>query len=58
LPNYYAIAIVFKTPEKAELERRLANRPGKIIPTNVVEGMVRRWQDPTEEEGFKEIWYT
>ena len=57
LPDYYAIAVVFKTPEKEELDRRLANRPGKIIPPNVVEGMICRWQDPTEEEGFKEIWY-
>lgn len=56
-PDYYTIAVVFKTPPKDELDRRLASRPGKEIPVNVVANMIDRWQDPTEEEGFKEIWY-
>ena len=56
LPDYEHIAIVFKTPEKRELERRLASRPGKEIPAYVIEQMIDGWQDPTEEEGFKEIW--
>jgi len=59
LPNYEHIAVVFKTPEKEELNRRLASRPGKNIPLNVVEQMAfdLTMEPPTEEEGFKEIWY-
>lgn len=58
LPDYYHIAVVFKTPEKDELERRLASRPGKEIPEHVIASMIADWEYPTEEEGFKEIWYT
>jgi len=58
LPDYHAIAVVFKTPEKAELDRRLAGRPGKNIPEYVMKSMISNWQDPSEEEGSKEIWYT
>lgn len=57
LPDYYAIAVVFKTPTTSELMRRLASRPGKTIPWNVVSGMINSFQMPTESEGFKEIWY-
>ncbi len=57
LPDYYAIAVVFKKPNDEELKRRLASRPGKTVPWSVVEQMWGSWEDPTEEEGFKEIWY-
>jgi predicted kinase len=57
LPDYYHIAVVFRTPEKIELERRLASRPGKEIPAYVIDQMIDGWQEPTEDEGFKEIWY-
>ena len=57
LPNYYAVAVVFSTPEPAELERRLAERPGKNIPWNVMQGMISGLKVPTEDEGFDEIWY-
>ena len=57
LPNYHAVAVVFPTPEPAELERRLASRPGKNIPWNVMQGMISGLKMPTEEEGFDEIWY-
>lgn len=57
LPNYHAVAVVFPTPEPAELERRLAARPGKNIPWNVMQGMISGFKTPTEEEGFDEIWY-
>ncbi len=57
LPDYYAIAVVFKTPELAELRTRLASRPGKNIPWNVVSGMIEHFDMPSEEEGFEEIWY-
>lgn len=60
LPDYYKIAVVFKTPPTAELERRLASRPGKNIPWDVVSKMAAQLEaePPTKEEGFNEIWYT
>lgn len=57
LPNYYHIAIVFKIPENNILKYRLNSRPGKIIPNNVIDDMINNWQEPTEQEGYKEIWY-
>jgi gluconate kinase len=57
LPDYYHIAVVFRTPEHKELMRRLMSRPGKEIPDHVVASMIASWEDPTEQEGFKEIWY-
>ena len=57
LPDYYAIAVVFRCPEVNELMSRLSSRPGKIIPLDVVESMIKNFEIPTEEEGFKEIWY-
>jgi predicted kinase len=57
LPNYHAVAVVFPTPEPLELERRLASRPGKNIPWNVMQGMISGLKVPTEAEGFDEIWY-
>jgi predicted kinase len=56
LPNYHAVAVVFATPEPEELERRLAGRPGKTIPWNVMQGMISSFKTPTEDEGFDEIW--
>lgn len=57
LPDYYHIAVVFKTPEADELARRLASRPGKNIPDHVMRSMIKNFEMPTEKEGFKEIWY-
>lgn len=57
LPDYEHIAIVFMTPEKTELNRRLNSRPGKIIPDEVIRSMVEGFEMPSESEGFKEIWY-
>jgi predicted kinase len=56
LPNYYAIAVVFSIPERQELERRLASRPGKIVPIDAVDRMIGNWEEPTLKEGFMEIW--
>ena len=58
LPDYYAIAVVFNTPKPDELAQRLASRPGKEIPAEVVQGMIDKFEMPTEQEGFQEIWYT
>jgi predicted kinase len=59
LPEYYKIAVVFKTPEPEELNRRLKSRVGKNIPDEVMETMIRQLaaEPPTNEEGFDEIWY-
>jgi predicted kinase len=57
LPNYEHIAVVFQTPNEEEHQRRLATRPGKVIPEAVLHDMVWNFEMPTEEEGFKEIWY-
>lgn len=57
LEGYEKIAVVFRTPEKEELDKRLAQRVGKHIPANVMESMIANLQEPTEEEGFTEIWY-
>jgi predicted kinase len=58
LPDYEHIAVVFETPSRIELRRRLDSRPGKEIPDAVVDGMLASFDEPTEEEGFKEIWRT
>ena len=57
LPDYYAIAVVFRTPEQTELARRLSSRLGKVIPIDVVNNMCKNWEEPTLEEGFAEIWH-
>ena len=55
LRDYEHIAVVFPTPDKDELSRRLASRPGKNIPDGVMKSMIRGFQMPTEDEGFTEI---
>ena len=55
LPDYEHIAVIFKTPEPVELERRLNSRPGKNIPDHVMKSMIKSFDIPTVEEGFKEI---
>lgn len=57
LRDYEHIAVVFKTPEHTELMRRLFSRPGKDIPDHVIASMIASWDEPSEEEGFTQIWY-
>lgn len=38
-----------------ELRRRLANRPGKNIPDNVIESMARSYVEPSVDEGFHTV---
>jgi predicted kinase len=57
LPDYHAIAVVFRTPNRDELDVRLSGRPGKHVPKEVVDSMIAKWEEPTEDEGFSEIWY-
>jgi predicted kinase len=56
LPDYWHIAVVFPTPEVSVLKERLASRPGKEVPWEVVQGMIDNFEMPSEEEGYKEIW--
>jgi len=53
--SYRKIAVFFSTPDDAELKRRLASRPGKTIPANVVLGMRSQLERPSKAEGFDEI---
>lgn len=53
--NYIKIAVVFKTPEQNELQRRLSSRPGKNIPSDVLRRMISDFTIPTKSEGFDEI---
>jgi len=55
LPDYYKIAVVFKTPNTDELNRRLKSRPDKVIPSKVIANMIDNFQMPYEDEGFDEI---
>ena len=55
LPDYEHIAVVFRTPAVDVLKERLVSRPGKDVPWEVVQGMIDNWEEPTLEEGFKEI---
>ena len=57
LPDYEHIAVVFRTPDEEEHQRRLKTRPGKEIPEAVLFDMIWNFEMPTEEEGFREIWY-
>lgn len=56
LPEYEHIAVIFATPTPDELARRLASRPGKSIPGHVISSMINNWDEPSEEEGFIQIW--
>lgn len=55
LPEYQHVAVVFTTPNKQELEKRLASRVGKDIPAQVMSNMINNFEMPTEEEGFEKI---
>lgn len=58
VPEHYdVVAVYFATPDDTELNRRLANRPGKTIPANIVMGMKSQLEEPTHDEGFVEIIY-
>ncbi len=53
--NYERVAVFFPTPDDHELRKRLASRPGKTIPANVVLGMKSQLEMPTLTEEFDEI---
>ena len=53
--TYEKIAVMFMTPDDKEHARRLANRPGKNIPDDVIANMKAQLEIPTEKEGFDNI---
>lgn len=56
IPDHYKkIAVFFPTPDIDELERRLASRPGKVIPKGVLQNMIDCLTQPMLEEGFDEV---
>lgn len=55
LPEYHAIAVVFPTPDRKELDRRLQSREGKHIPKSVIDQMIEGFSMPSKKEGFSEI---
>lgn len=55
LPYYEKIAVFFMTPESSVLTQRLAGRPGKHIPEDVMASMIKNLEFPTLAEGFSEI---
>ena len=56
IPSCYTkMAIVFNPPPEEEYRKRLASRPGKIIPAPVIASMLAAFSRPTYEEGFDYI---
>jgi len=56
IPDHYEkIAVVFPTPDEAELKRRLASRPGKTIPPHILDSMIEMLEWPEKDEGFDTI---
>lgn len=51
--DYRKVAVFFKTP--ADLEKRLASRPGKTIPKFVVANMINQLEAPSKDEGWDDI---
>jgi heterogeneous nuclear ribonucleoprotein U len=57
IPDHYIkYAVVFPTPEDDVLEQRLASRPGKTIPSYVIDGMIEMFEMPEDSEGFDAIY--
>lgn len=52
--GYEVNAVVFPIPEN--WDERLASRPGKIIPKEVINSMIKNFEFPKENEGFANIW--
>lgn len=50
--GYTVTAVVFETPDEEEWKLRLNSRPGKHIPQDVLNSMVKNFVYPTLDEGF------
>jgi len=58
LKDYHKIAVVFRTPPPEILKKRLESRKHwKEIPDDVMSDMIEKFQKPTEDEGFNDIWF-
>lgn len=55
LPGYEFHAVVFPIPEHGEWERRLNSRPGKSIPSDAIQSMMQRYEEPLIQEGFTSV---
>lgn len=53
--EYEKYAVVFLPPSDKEHQRRLLNRPGKSIPTDVINSMLDSFVMPSEKEGFDDV---
>ena len=57
--DYSKFAVVFMPPrdsvDRAEHKRRLADRPGKTIPMNILTMMEKQFELPTKNEGFDSV---
>lgn len=54
-PSHYTkIAVVFETPRK-DIHDKFLNRPGKEIPTDVIQDMISNFVYPTLDEGFDKV---
>ncbi len=52
--HYTKVAVVFATPRK-DIHDKFLDRPGKEIPSEVVQDMINKFVYPTAEEGFDRI---
>ena len=55
LKGYTKNAVVFKIPSENILTERLANRPGKIIPENVINHKLRRCASQPTQKGLIQL---
>lgn len=53
-PHYKRTAVYFIVDLKTALKRN-TERPGKVIPPEVLERMIKEYELPTLEEGFDEV---
>jgi predicted kinase len=52
--HYTKIAVVFETPRK-DIHDKFLNRPGKKIPSEVIQNMISNFVYPSVSEGFDKI---
>jgi len=57
LPDYDHIAVVFDTPDHDDLCHRIIQRSDKVVPEEVIDSMIAKFEKPVLDEGFTEIWF-
>ena len=53
-PHYKKTAVYFIVDLKTALKRN-TQRPGKVIPPEILERMIKEYELPTNEEGFSQV---